>query len=94
MLQNISFALTVAETCSQPLDGCKILPLVTHTVHGIPMHHAPGERGHPRGFQDSRQQRRSPNVKLGFSFPWRGASLLHINIIPSQDVQWHPAAGA
>jgi hypothetical protein len=52
-------ALTVAETCSQPLNGCKILPLVTHTLHGVAMQrsHAPTrreKRGHPRGFQGFR----------------------------------------
>src|SRR5271155_2210203 len=60
-------ALTVAETCSQPLDssGGKILPLVTHTLHGIPMQpsHAPraGRTWSPTWLPGFR--RRSPNVK-------------------------------
>jgi hypothetical protein len=60
--------------------------------------HAPriGERGHPRGFQDSGEQRRSPNFKLGFRlfFPVVRHFLLSIKYHPSQDVQWHPTTGA
>ena len=55
----------------------------------IPMQwsHAPriGERGHPRGFQDSGEQRRSPNFKLGFpSFLSCGAPLLTFHQISSK----------
>jgi hypothetical protein len=87
MLQNISQALSVAETFNQPpLESCKFSTRDARRAW-IPMQwsHASriGERGHPRGFQDSGEQRRSPNFKLVFSSfsPAERRFLLYINII-------------
>ena len=88
MLQNISFALTVAETCSQPLDssGGKILPLVTHTLHGIPMQpsHAPraGRTWSPTWLPGFRADGGEVRTLNWFSL-FRGAPLL-------TSYQYHP----
>lgn len=62
MLQDISQALSVAETFSQPLDSAKFSTRDAHRAR-IPMQwsHAQriGERGYPRGFQDSANAEKS-----------------------------------